>query len=103
MIVQNNDNTQLIEFMENLESGFAIEQTYGKDKFSLDKFSESNYRFYKENGNVLVYVNDELIGHLQQTPYGTYEQLMFEHWDTEQYKKVEWLDELDAYLFNYSV
>lgn len=98
MIVQNNDNTRLVEFMENLDSGFAIEQTYGKDQDSIN-----DYRFYKENGNILVYLNDELIGHLQQTPYGTYEQLMFEHWDTEQYKKVEWLDELDAYLFNYSV
>lgn len=98
MIVQNNDNTRLVEFMENLESGFAIEQTYGKDKFLIN-----DYRFYKENGNILVYVNDELIGHLQQTPYGTYEQLIFEHWDTEQHKVVEWVDELDAYLFNYSV
>lgn len=98
MIVQNNDNTQLIEFMDNLDKGFAIEQTYGKDQDSIN-----DYRFYKENGNVLVYVNDELVGHLQQTPYGTYEQLLFEHWDIEQYKKVEWLDELDAYLFDYVV
>lgn len=98
MLVQNNNNTRLVEFMENLDSGFAIEQTYGKDQDSIN-----DYRFYKENGNILVYLNDELIGHLQQTPYGTYEQLMFEHWDTEQYKKVEWLDELDAYLFNYVV
>lgn len=98
MKVQNNDNTQLIEFMENLESGFAIEQTYGKDKYSIN-----DYKFYKENGNILVYLNGDLIGHLEQTEYGTYEQLLFEHWDKEQYKKVEWLDELDAFLFDYVV
>lgn len=51
MIVQNNDNTRLVEFMENLDSGFAIEQTYGKDQDSIN-----DYRFYKENGNILVYL-----------------------------------------------
>lgn len=91
MIVQNGDNTRLIEFMNELGKGMAIEQTYqGRD-----------YKFYKENGNVLIYLNSDVIGHLEQNEYGTYEELTFVDWGNEKHKKVEWLGEVDAYLFNY--
>ena len=41
--------------------------------------------------------------HLEKIPYGTYEQLRFNNWDKMETFMVEWLDELDAYLFNYEV
>ena len=93
MIIYNNDNTRLIEVMDGLENGLAINQT----------FRSNSYEFYKENGNVLVRLDGEIIGHLEQTPYGTYEQLRFEDWDKEKILTIEWLDELDAYLFDYEV
>lgn len=93
MIIYNNDNTQLIEFMEDLNNGMAISQT----------FRNNSYEFYKENGNILVRLDGEIIGHLEQIPYGTYEQLKFDNWDKMETFIIEWLDELDAHLFDYEV
>lgn len=93
MIIYNEDNTQLVEFMEGLENGLAISQT----------FRNNSYEFYKENDNILVRLEGETVGHLEQTPYGIYEQLKFEDWDNEKVLRIEWLDELDAYIFNYEV
>lgn len=93
MIVNNGDNTRLIEFMEELAEGMAIEQT----------FNEHAYKFYKENGNVLVYLDDEVIGHLSTCGHGTYEELQFEDWDNESKQLFEWLDEIDAYKYKYQV
>lgn len=93
MKIYNNDNTQLVEVMQGLENGQAISQT----------FRGHSYEFYKENNNVLVRLAGDTIGHLFITQWGTFEKLGFEDWDTEQYKSIEWLDELDAYIFNYEV
>ena len=93
MKIYNNDNTQLIEVMDGLDNGLAISQT----------FRTNHYEFYKKNNNALVRLDGETVGHLEQTPYGTYEQLRFEDWDKMETFIVEWLDELDAYLFNYEV
>ena len=93
MIIYNNDNTRLIEVMDGLENGLAINQT----------FRSNSYEFYKENGNILVRLDGETTGHLEKIPYGTYEQLRFENWDKMETFMVEWLDELDAYLFEYEV
>ena len=93
MIIYNEDNTQLIEFFEELNNGMAINQT----------FRSNSYEFYKENNNILVRLDGEIIGHLEKIPYGTYEQLRFDNWDKIETFIVEWLDELDAYLFNYEV
>ena len=93
MIIYNNDNTRLIEVMDGLENGLAINQT----------FRSNSYEFYKENNNILVRLDGEIIGHLEKIPYGTYEQLRFEDWDKEKILTIEWLDELDAYLFDYEV
>ena len=93
MKIYNNDNTQLIEFMEDLNNGMAISQT----------FRGHYYEFYKENDNVLVRIAGDTIGHLEQIPYGTYEQLRFDNWDKMETMVIEWLDELDAYIFNYEV
>lgn len=93
MIIYNEDNTQLIEFFEGLENGMAISQT----------FRSHSYEFYKENNNILVRLDGETVGHLEQTPYGTFEELKFEDWDNEKVLRIEWLDELDAYIFNYEV
>lgn len=93
MKIYNNDNTRLIEVMDGLGNGLAISQT----------FRNNTYEFYKENNNILVRLDSETIGHIERIPYGTYEQLRFEDWDTEKILIIEWLDELDAYLFNYEV
>ena len=93
MIIYNNDNTRLIEVMDGLKNGLAISQT----------FRNHSYEFYKENDNILVRLDGETIGHLEKIPYGTYEQLRFDNWDKMETFIVEWLDELDAYLFNYEV
>ena len=93
MKIYNNDNTQLVEVMQGLENGQAISQT----------FRGHSYEFYKENNNLLVRLAGDTVGHLFITQWGTFEQLGFEAWDTEQYKSIEWLDELDAYIFNYEV
>ena len=93
MIIYNNDNTRLIEVMDGLENGLAINQT----------FRSNSYEFYKENNNILVRLDGETIGHLEKIPYGTYEQLRFDNWDKMVTMVIEWLDELDAYLFNYEV
>lgn len=93
MKIFNNDNTRLIKVMDGLEDGFAINQT----------FRSRSYEFYKENNNILVRLDGETVGHLEQIPYGTYEQLRFDNWDKMETFIVEWLDELDAYLFNYEV
>lgn len=94
MIIYNNDNTQLIEFFEGLENGLAISQT----------FRGHSYEFYKENNNVLVRLEGETIGHLEQSPYrSTFESVQYENWETEQVRVIEWLDELDAYEFEYEV
>lgn len=93
MIIYNNDNTGLIEVMDGLENGLAINQT----------FRGNSYEFYKENNNILVRLDGEIIGHLEKIPYGTYEQLKFDNWDKMETMVIEWLDELDAYLFNYEV
>lgn len=91
MIVENGDNTRLIEFMEELDSGMAIDQTY----------KDNSYKFYKENGKVLVYLNGDVIGHLEQHEATPYEVLNFHDWDSEKNYKFEWLGEIDAYKFNY--
>ena len=65
MIIYNNDNTRLIEVMDGLENGLAINQT----------FRSNSYEFYKENNNILVRLDGEIIGHLEKIPYGAYEQL----------------------------
>ena len=93
MIIYNNDNTRLIEVMDGLENGHAINQT----------FRDHSYEFYKENSNIIVRLDGETIGDLEKIPYGTYEQLRFDNWDKMETFMVEWLDELDAYLFNYEV
>ena len=93
MIIYNNDNTRLIEVMDGLDNGHAINQT----------FRSNSYEFYKENGNILVRLDGETIGYLEKIPYGTYEQLRFDNWDKMETFMVEWLDELDAYLFDYEV
>ena len=93
MIIYNNDNTRLIEVMDGLENGLAINQI----------FRSNSYEFYKENNNILVRLDGEIIGHLEKIPYGTYEQLRFDNWDKMETMVIEWLDELDAYLFNYEV
>lgn len=93
MIIYNEDNTQLVEFFEGLNNGMAINQT----------FRGHSYEFYKENGNILVRLEGETIGHLEQTPYGTFEELKFEDWDNEKVLRIEWLDELDAFEFEYEV
>ena len=93
MIIYNNDNTRLIEVMDGLENGLAINQT----------FRSNSYEFYKENGNILVRLDGETIGHLEKIPYGTYEQLRFDNWDKMETMVIEWLDELDAHLFDYEV
>lgn len=94
MIIYNNDNTQLIEFFEGLNNGMAISQT----------FRGHSYEFYKENNNVLVRLEGETIGHLVQSPHrSTYESVQYENWETEQVRVIEWLDELDAYEFEYEV
>ena len=91
MIIYNNDNTRLIEVMDGLENGLAINQT----------FRSNSYEFYKENDNILVRLDGETIGHLEKIPYGTYEQLRFDNWDKMETMVIEWLDELDAHLFDY--
>ena len=93
MIIYNNDNTRLIEVMDGLENGLAINQT----------FRSNSYEFYKENSNILVRLDGETIGHLEKIPYGTYEQLRFDNWDKMETMVIEWLDELDAHLFDYEV
>ena len=93
MIIYNNDNTRLIEVMDGLENGLAINQI----------FRSNSYEFYKENNNILVRLDSETIGHLEKIPYGKYEQLRFDNWDKMETMVVEWLDELDAYLFDYEV
>ena len=93
MIIYNNDNTRLIEVMDGLENGLAINQT----------FRSNSYEFYKENNNILVRLDGETIGHIEKIPYGTYEQLIFDNWDKMETMVIEWLDELDAYLFDYEV
>ena len=93
MKIYNNDNTRLIEVMDGLGNGLAINQT----------FRNNTYEFYKENNNILVRLDSETIGHIERIPYGTYEQLRFEDWDTEKILIIEWLDELDAYIFEYEV
>jgi len=93
MKIYNEDNTQLIEVIDGLDNGLAISQT----------FRNSTYEFYKENNNILVRLDSETIGHIERIPYGTYEQLRFEDWDTEKILIIEWLDELDAYIFEYEV
>ena len=93
MIIYNEDNTQLIEFFEELNNGMAINQT----------FRTNHYEFYKENGNILLRLDGETIGHLEKIPYGTYEQLRFDNWDKMETMVIEWLDELDAHLFDYEV
>ena len=93
MEIYNNDNTRLIELMEGLSNGLAINQT----------FRTNHYEFYKENNNILVRLDGKIIGHLEQIPYGTYEQLRFDNWDKMETFIIEWLDELDAYLFEYEV
>lgn len=93
MIIYNEDNTQLIEFIEGLENGLAISQT----------FRDHSYEFYKENNKILIRLESETVGHLEKTPYGTYEQLRFEDWINDKVLKFEWLDEIDAYIFNYEV
>ena len=93
MIIYNEDNTQVIKLMEGLNNGSAISQ----------KFRNSSYEFYKENDNILVRIEGETIGHLETIPYGTYEQLRFDNWDRMETMVIEWLDELDAYIFNYEV
>ncbi|AWY02894.1 hypothetical protein [Staphylococcus phage VB-SauS-SA2] len=93
MKIYNNDNTRLIEIMQGLENGQAINQT----------FRGNSYEFYKENNNVLVRLEGDTVGHLFTTQWGTFEQLGFEDWDANQYKSFEWLDEVDAYLIGYEV
>lgn len=93
MKIYNEDNTQLIEVMDGLGNGLAINQT----------FRNNSYEFYKENNNIIVRLDSETIGHIERIPYGTYEQLRFEDWDTEKILIIEWLDELDAYIFEYEV
>ena len=93
MKIYNEDNTQLIEVIDGLNNGLAISQT----------FRNNTYEFYKENNNILVRLDSETIGHIERIPYGTYEQLRFEDWDTEKILIIEWLDELDAYIFEYEV
>ena len=93
MIIYNNDNTRLIEVMDGLENGLAINQT----------FRSNSYEFYKENGNILLRLDGETIGHLEKIPYCTYEQLRFDNCDKMETFIIEWLDELDAYLFDYEV
>ena len=44
MEIYNNDNTRLIELIEGLSNGLAINQT----------FRSNSYEFYKENNNILV-------------------------------------------------
>ena len=58
MIIYNNDNTRLIEVMDGLENGLAINQT----------FRSNSYEFYKENNNILVRLDGEIIGHLEKIP-----------------------------------
>ena len=93
MIIYNNDNTRLIEVMDGLENGLVINQT----------FRSNSYEFYKENNNILLRLDGETIGHLEKIPYGTYEQLRFDNWDKMETMVIEWLDELDAHLFDYEV
>lgn len=94
MKIYNGDNTQLVEFFEGLENGMAISQT----------FRSHSYEFYKENGNILVRLEGETIGHMVQSEYRhTYESVQYENWETEQVRVIEWLDELDAYEFEYEV
>lgn len=94
MQITNNDNTQLIEFFEGLEKGFAIEQTY----------NALNYEFYKEMDVILVKVNGDTAGHLELSENRSkYETAMFEDWDNNHIEFVEWLDELDAYIQGYEV
>ena len=93
MIIYNNDNTRLIEVMDGLDNGHAINQT----------FRDHSYEFYKENSNIIVRLDGETIGDLEKIPYGTYEQLRFDNLDKMETFMVEWLDELDAYLFDYEV
>lgn len=93
MKIYNNDNTRLIELMDGLDNGHAINQT----------LRDHSYEFYKENSNIIVRLDGETIGDLEQIPYGTYEQLRFDNWDKMETFIIEWLDELDSYLFNYEV
>lgn len=94
MKIYNNDNTQLIEFFEGLNNGMAINQT----------FRGHSYEFYKENGNILVRLDGDTIGHMKQSPNRhTFESVQYEDWDNGKIKVIEWLDELDAYQFEYEV
>lgn len=93
MIIFNEDNTRLIELMDGLSKGITISQT----------FRGHSYEFHKEGKNIIVRIDSETIGHLFTTLSGAYEQLGFEDWDNDTYKWFEWLDELDAYKFNYEV
>lgn len=93
MKIYNEDNTRLIEVINGLKNGYAINQT----------FRNNHYEFYKENNNLLIRIDSETIGHIEKTPYGTYEELRFENWNDEKVLTVEWLDEIDAHIFNYEV
>lgn len=87
----NETEFQLIEVMDGLENGHAIDVIY----------NGRHYEFYKENNIVLVRLDSETVGHLEQWEAGTYEELLFEDWNNEERFKIEWLGALDGYLFKY--
>lgn len=93
MELSNNANFELQELRDlvNGESwGSAIDIDY----------RDHSYTFSKEDDHILVNVDSENVGYIY---FHDYDVVRFENWDTEQNVFIEWLDELDAHLYEYEV
>lgn len=93
MQLSNNANFNLQELRELLS-----DETYGS-AIDLD-YREHRYRFSKEGDHIIVNLESDNVGSIY---FQSFDRVRFEDWGTEQNVFVEWLDELDAHLYNYSV
>lgn len=93
MLLQNNANFNLQELRELLS-----DETYGS-AIDID-YREHRYTFSKEDDHILVNLEYDNVGYIY---FSGYDKVTFQDWSTDQDIYVEWLDELDAYMYNYSV
>ncbi|MDH9600733.1 hypothetical protein PZN54_11130 [Staphylococcus capitis] len=92
MILTNEANFELQELREltTNNSGQAIDFN----------FRGHHYTFVSEDDHIILRIDGDNIGYLW---FESYDEVRFEYWDTDKNVWVEWLDELDAYIYKYEV